>query len=55
MQEPSAMQGETRAHVFISGIVQGVSYRFTTLDQANQFGQDLRKGHLNRRMLKLLN
>jgi len=38
MQEPSAMQGETRAHVFISGIVQGVGYRFTTLDQANQFG-----------------
>ena len=32
------MQGKTRAHVFVSGIVQGVGYRFTTLAQANQLG-----------------
>lgn len=32
------MQGKTRAHVFVSGIVQGVGYRFTTVDQANQLG-----------------
>ena len=32
------MQGKTRAHVFVSGIVQGVGYRFTTVEQANQLG-----------------
>lgn len=32
------MQGKTRAHVFVSGIVQGVGYRFATLDAANQMG-----------------
>ena len=32
------MQGKTRAHVFVSGIVQGVGYRFATVDQANQLG-----------------
>lgn len=32
------MQVKTRAHVFVSGIVQGVGYRFTTLTQANQLG-----------------
>lgn len=30
------MQSKTRAHVFISGIVQGVGYRFTTKAEANQ-------------------
>lgn len=29
---------ETRAHVFVSGIVQGVGYRFTTVEQAKQLG-----------------
>ena len=37
MQEPLPMQ-ETRAHVFVSGIVQGVGYRFTTVEQAKQLG-----------------
>lgn len=32
------MQGITRAHVFVSGTVQGVGYRFSTVDQANQLG-----------------
>lgn len=32
------MQGKIRVHVFVSGIVQGVGYRFTTLDRANQLG-----------------
>lgn len=32
------MQGKTRAHVFVSGIVQGVGYRFATLDAAKQMG-----------------
>ncbi len=32
------MQGKTRAHVFVSGTVQGVGYRFTTVEQANQLG-----------------
>lgn len=32
------MQGKTRAHVFVSGIVQGVGYRFATVEQANQLG-----------------
>ena len=32
------MQETTRAQVFVSGIVQGVGYRFTTLEQANQLG-----------------
>ena len=32
------MQETTRAHVFVSGIVQGVGYRFTTAKQAKQLG-----------------
>ncbi len=32
------MQGKTRAHIFVSGIVQGVGYRFSTVDRANQLG-----------------
>lgn len=31
-------QDKIRAHVFISGTVQGVGYRFSTLDQAQQLG-----------------
>lgn len=37
MQEPLPMQ-ETRAHVFVSGVVQGVGYRFSTVEQAMQLG-----------------
>ena len=32
------MTQDIRAHVFISGIVQGVGYRFSTVDAANQRG-----------------
>lgn len=32
------MYKTTRAHVFVSGIVQGVGYRFTTAKQAKQLG-----------------
>lgn len=32
------MKSQTRAHTFVSGIVQGVGYRFATLDAANQLG-----------------
>ena len=32
------MHETTRAHVFVSGIVQGVGYRFTTAKQAKQLG-----------------
>lgn len=32
------MLGKIRAHVFVSGIVQGVGYRFATLDLANRLG-----------------
>lgn len=32
------MKTQTRAHIFVSGIVQGVGYRFATLDAANQLG-----------------
>jgi acylphosphatase len=31
-----SLQGKIRAHVFVSGMVQGVGYRFSTLDEANQ-------------------
>lgn len=34
----TALTGRIRAHVFVSGIVQGVGYRFTTANQANQLG-----------------
>ena len=32
------MQETIRAHVFVSGTVQGVGYRFSTLNQARQIG-----------------
>lgn len=32
----TASTGRIRARVFVSGIVQGVGYRFTTANQANQ-------------------
>ena len=32
------MQATIRAHVFVSGMVQGVGYRFSTLNQARQIG-----------------
>ncbi len=32
------MQEKTCVHVFVLGIVQGVSYRLTTLKQASQLG-----------------
>lgn len=32
------MQETIRAHVFVSGMVQGVGYRFSTLNQARQIG-----------------
>lgn len=36
MEHPSPQQGKVRAHVFISGIVQGVGYRYYTINQAKQ-------------------
>ncbi len=33
-----SLQGKIRAHVFVSGMVQGVGYRFSTLDTANHLG-----------------
>lgn len=36
--EVSTPERKTHAHVFVSGIVQGVGYRFATLEQANQLG-----------------
>jgi acylphosphatase len=38
MQNPSSHQGKVRAHAFISGIVQGVSYRYYTVNRAKQVG-----------------
>lgn len=38
MQNFSAPQELIRAHVFISGKVQGVGYRYSTLHQAKLFG-----------------
>lgn len=32
------MPEKIRAHIFVSGIVQGVGYRFTTAEQASQLG-----------------
>lgn len=32
----TALTEKIHAHVFVSGIVQGVGYRFTTANQANQ-------------------
>ena len=38
VQSSSTSERKSCAHVFVSGIVQGVGYRFATLDQANQLG-----------------
>jgi acylphosphatase len=38
MPNSSPLHEQIRAHVFISGRVQGVGYRFSTVDQANQLG-----------------
>lgn len=38
MQNSSASQEQIRAHVFISGRVQGVGYRFSTMDEAYRWG-----------------
>ena len=38
MQNPSSQQGKVRAHVLISGTVQGVGYRYYTANQAKQLG-----------------
>jgi acylphosphatase len=38
MSNPSPLHEQIRAHVFISGRVQGVGYRFSTLDRANELG-----------------
>ncbi|MBW4576598.1 MAG: acylphosphatase [Aphanothece sp. CMT-3BRIN-NPC111] len=38
MTDLSKQRGQIRAHVFVSGMVQGVGYRFSTLDEANQWG-----------------
>lgn len=34
MSNPSPLDGQIRAHVFISGKVQGIGYRFSTVDRA---------------------
>ena len=34
----SLQQTPIRAHIFVSGRVQGVGYRFSTVNQANQLG-----------------
>lgn len=36
MQNPSTLQAQIRAHVFISGKVQGVGYRYSTVNEARQ-------------------
>lgn len=36
MQNSSTPQNQTRAHVFISGKVQGVGYRYSTVNKARQ-------------------
>ncbi|MCX7592328.1 MAG: acylphosphatase [Fischerella sp.] len=38
MQSLTQMSQSIRAHVFISGRVQGVGYRFATVDTASQLG-----------------
>lgn len=38
MPNPSAPQEPIRAHVFVSGRVQGVSYRYFTMLEAQQLG-----------------
>ncbi|MBD1837651.1 acylphosphatase [Coleofasciculus sp. FACHB-64] len=38
MQNSSASTGQIRAHVIVSGTVQGVGFRFSTLDEAIQLG-----------------
>lgn len=38
MSNPSSLNEQVRAHVLISGRVQGVGYRFSTVDQANDLG-----------------
>jgi len=36
MPNPSQQQEQIRAHVFVTGRVQGVGYRFSTVDQAKE-------------------
>ncbi len=38
MQNPSAPQEQIRVHVFVSGRVQGVGYRYSTLNEAQRLG-----------------
>jgi acylphosphatase len=38
MPNPSQQQEPIRAHVFVTGRVQGVGYRFSTRDEANRLG-----------------
>lgn len=38
MQNPSAPQEQIRAHVFVSGRVQGVGYRYSTVNEAQRLG-----------------
>ena len=38
MQNPTSLHKIVRAHVFISGRVQGVGYRYATVDTASQLG-----------------
>lgn len=38
MSNSATSQEQTRAHVFISGKVQGVGYRYSTVQQAKQLG-----------------
>jgi acylphosphatase len=40
MPDDSESEGRTRAHVFVSGTVQGVYYRANTRDTARQKGVD---------------
>ncbi|HAA27831.1 MAG TPA: acylphosphatase [Cyanobacteria bacterium UBA8553] len=38
MPNSSAPKEQIRAHVFVSGRVQGVGYRYFTMDEANRLG-----------------